>query len=95
MQAARDARVWALADELIEIADTATNRDTAAAAKVRLSPRYFLLERWLPKQFAPSTRVPIEGTGSPDEEAGIKDANATVERKRAERQALASGKSEP
>jgi len=54
--AAKAASCDFLADDLILIADEAVDRETAAAAKVRLAARTFILERRLPKAWAQATR---------------------------------------
>ena len=59
---AREAQADYLADELVDIADTATDRDSAAAAKVRTDARKWVAAKLRPKVYG--ERVTQEHTGA-------------------------------
>lgn len=47
--------IWA--DDIVHVADTAVDKDTAAAAKVRVNARQFIAERRLATKYAQASRV--------------------------------------
>lgn len=54
---ARDCQAELIADEIIDIADEATDRDTAAAAQVRIAARKWIAAKLLPKKYGDTQKI--------------------------------------
>lgn len=78
-----------LADEMIPIADEAFDRDSAAAAKIKLQAREFKLERLDPKRWAAATRS-IERETVEDFANKMVEALEVIQKRKAERLGSAS-----
>ncbi len=74
-----------LGDEMIPIADEAWDRDSAAAAKIKLQARQFKLERLDPKNWAAATRA-IEDETVENFADKMVDALEIIAQRRAERE---------
>jgi len=57
----RDCQAELIADEIIDIADEATDRDSAAAAQVRIGARKWIAAKLLPKKFGDAQKVEHSG----------------------------------
>jgi hypothetical protein len=58
---AREAQAEAYADEIVDIADQALDRDSAAAAKVRTDARKWVASKLLPKKYGEATLLKHAG----------------------------------
>lgn len=73
---AREAQADALFDEMIDIADTALDRDSAAAAKVRFDARRWVAGKLRPKKYG--EKIEVEHGVSDDLAAAIAARRARV-----------------
>jgi len=76
---ARDLRTELYADEIVEIADAAVDRDTAAAARVRCGARQWVASKLLPKTYGDRVHQQI------DVRVSHADAVREIEERRAQR----------
>lgn len=83
---AQQSQLDMLGDEMISIADDAHDRDSAAAATVKLKAREFKLERLDPKRWAQATRA-LEDNVVEDMATKMAEALELIADRRAKRQA--------